>query len=64
MRSVRLSRLTERRLTLTLLRGTPCPRKRDKVRRQPPTEKGTAIMTMATDEVIDRFNRAFQDRDR
>jgi Integrase core domain len=37
MRSVRWSRLTERRLTLTRLRGTPSPRKRDKVRRQPPS---------------------------
>jgi len=42
---------------------TPCPRKRDKVRPQPPVKKGTTIMTRTTDEVIDRFNQAFQERD-
>jgi hypothetical protein len=43
MRSVRWSRLTERRLTST--------------------KDGTAIMTKTTDEVIDRFDQAFQERD-
>src|SRR5215510_859208 len=34
-------------------------------RRQTPTPNhdGSAIVTMTTDEVIDRFNRAFQERD-
>ena len=62
MRSRRWSGLTERRLTLTRLRGhrvhgcgrdqTPTP-----IKKEPHEAAGDATRT--TGEVIDRFNRAF-----
>src|SRR5262249_37937191 len=72
MRSGRWSRLTERRLTLTRLPGAPCRRQRGKIRPNPnqnetarmkPTDMTPTAMRKTADEVIDRFNRAFQDRD-
>src|SRR5262245_41095141 len=67
MRSGRWSGLTDRRLTLTRLWGH---RVYGSGQDQTPTPtKGTAIMrrtddtTKTTNEVIDRFNRAFQERD-
>ena len=62
MRSVRWSRLTERRRTLTRLGGHRVHG--SGTRSDPsPSQEGTAIMTKTTDEVIDRFNQAFQERD-
>src|SRR6266581_4257055 len=62
MRSVRWSCLTERRLTLIRLRGHRVHG--SGARSDPsPNQQGTAIMTRTTDEVIDRFNRAFRERD-
>src|SRR5882762_6950050 len=62
MRSVRWSCLTERRLTLIPFGGH---RVRGSGARSDPNpyQQGTAIMTLTTDEVIDRFNRAFRERD-
>src|SRR5262249_37483885 len=67
MRSRRWSRPTERRLTWPRLPGAPCRRQRGKIRPNP-NQKETARMkptdmTQTADEVIDRFNRAFQERD-
>jgi hypothetical protein len=62
MRSVRWSGLTERRLILTRLRGQRVHG--SGTRSDPsPSQEGTAIMTRTTNEVIDRSNQAFQERD-
>jgi hypothetical protein len=48
---------------LARLPGTPCSRKRGEGPTPTPNREGTVIMTRTTDEVIDRFNRAFRERD-
>jgi hypothetical protein len=60
MRSVRWSRLTERRRTLTRLGGH---RVHGSGVRSDPNQQGNRDHDETTDEVIDRFNQAFQERD-